>query len=443
MIKLHKFVLLGIFSFLTILPKHSIVNAQSLRFLYDGDGVRIAKIENDKTTVYVGDLEKNLTSGELIKYYSIGGKRVVIKNNSGINYIISDHLGSTSVVSDAQGYSKGVERYYPYGTMRNQIGEDTSRQYTSQINDTSTDLYYYNARYYNPRTANFIQADFKSNILNRYGYVSQNPVNLVDPSGYESELPPMEKDAMIEYAKSKYGVSFIGMDIGWSVSEMRSAFTVFDLFPPSVVQGKNFYRANGGERGGEVSDETPNDIYIYPDPGKVRSLGRIDNLIMDENKINYTIEHLVAHELMHTIHINNPALITQFVNSMELNGFGWAVLDWRRIETESSERIVEQMTERFLNKVNEIKNKPFSQVNDDYVPGIGFTLATGGMRPFPTWYSWNVPEETFAEFGMLYYLDVAGGMLGYQNYERIPVQFYETIDSNLRGSTSNGNSNAY
>lgn len=57
------------------------------------------------------------------------------------------------------------------------------RQYTGQVSDQdATGLYYYNARYYSPQTANFTQADPIKG-LNRYIYVSSNPLIYIDPEG--------------------------------------------------------------------------------------------------------------------------------------------------------------------------------------------------------------------------------------------------------------------
>src|SRR3989344_1775280 len=106
-------------------------------------------------------------------------------------YIHQDHLGSTSLVTDSTGKVVSKQSYYPYGTTRSysQLTADNSqpeRQYTGQVSDIdSTGLYYYNARYYNPTIAKFTQADTNNNNLNRYTYTDSNPVNLIDPSGYQ------------------------------------------------------------------------------------------------------------------------------------------------------------------------------------------------------------------------------------------------------------------
>ncbi|MGH9995284.1 MAG: RHS repeat-associated core domain-containing protein, partial [Nitrososphaeraceae archaeon] len=67
-------------------------------------------------------------------------------------------------------------------------------QYTGRENDR-TGLYYYRARYYAPLLSRFISEDpirFESRTTNLYGYVHNDPVNLVDPLGLKPppDVPP-------------------------------------------------------------------------------------------------------------------------------------------------------------------------------------------------------------------------------------------------------------
>ena len=67
----------------------------------------------------------------------------------------------------------------------------TNYKFAGYEQDSETGLYYAFARYYNPRLGRFMSADpLGGNIgdpqsLNRYAYVANNPVNLIDPHGLE------------------------------------------------------------------------------------------------------------------------------------------------------------------------------------------------------------------------------------------------------------------
>jgi RHS repeat-associated protein len=68
---------------------------------------------------------------------------------------------------------------WPLGT-RNGIKAYTGREW-----DPETGLYYYRARYYDPKAGRFISEDpigFGGGV-NFYGYVENSPVDLIDPSG--------------------------------------------------------------------------------------------------------------------------------------------------------------------------------------------------------------------------------------------------------------------
>ena len=116
----------------------------------------------------------------------------------------SDDQGSASTFIDDDGNATS-QRFYPFGHQRlvtstdTLIGEPvdpttqelpTDRGYTNQTRDDSTGLLFYNARYYDPDTARFTQADTiipnaaNPADLNRYTYVRNSPLNYTDPSGH-------------------------------------------------------------------------------------------------------------------------------------------------------------------------------------------------------------------------------------------------------------------
>jgi len=101
-------------------------------------------------------------------------------------FIHTDHLGSTTLITDSQGNEVSRYAYYPYGSFRspsvNRISGTTDYLFTGQKRDTETGLDYFNARYYSPELGMFISAD-KAQGPNRYLYVGGNPIMRTDPSG--------------------------------------------------------------------------------------------------------------------------------------------------------------------------------------------------------------------------------------------------------------------
>ncbi len=57
-------------------------------------------------------------------------------------------------------------------------------RYTGQYQDSATGLYKMGARYYQPELGRWTQPDPSGQDVNVYLYVSGNPVNFADPSGY-------------------------------------------------------------------------------------------------------------------------------------------------------------------------------------------------------------------------------------------------------------------
>jgi RHS repeat-associated protein len=120
---------------------------------------------------------------------------------AGLFFIHPDHLGSTTMITDGYGNpvsggeygGKSHISYKPYGEiLRTDSGgpDITKFKYTGQIEDKETGLMYYKARYYDPMLARFTQADsmvFNDQVsgMNRYMYVSGNPVKYRDPSGHK------------------------------------------------------------------------------------------------------------------------------------------------------------------------------------------------------------------------------------------------------------------
>lgn len=104
-------------------------------------------------------------------------------------FILTDHLGSTTVITNASGGVLDNITYSPYGLQIDKANSE-KRLYTGQQFDSLIGEYYYGARYYDPETDRFVQPDtifqdiYIPQNLNRYSYVLNNPYKLLDKSGH-------------------------------------------------------------------------------------------------------------------------------------------------------------------------------------------------------------------------------------------------------------------
>ncbi|MDL2262896.1 RHS repeat-associated core domain-containing protein [Bacteroidales bacterium OttesenSCG-928-I21] len=103
----------------------------------------------------------------------------------------SDHLGSTSFVSNAAGTPIQYLTYTPFGGViqnKKATGStyDTEFKFSGKALDSETQYSYFGARYYNSDLGIWLSVDplaHKYPSLTPYNYCANNPVMLVDPDG--------------------------------------------------------------------------------------------------------------------------------------------------------------------------------------------------------------------------------------------------------------------
>jgi RHS repeat-associated protein len=108
-----------------------------------------------------------------------------------VYYFHSDHLGSSSYMTNASGKAIQHMEYLPFGET---LVDEHSNSFSSPFKfnakefDEETGNYYYGARYYDPKWSIFISVDpMVEKTRDTYGYCYQNPINLVDPDGRQGE----------------------------------------------------------------------------------------------------------------------------------------------------------------------------------------------------------------------------------------------------------------
>ena len=211
----------------------------STAFVYGQDGQRSNKYTGNSETLYFNkmwthhtDSGNSIYGGQTSKNIYLGETRIVTKLNSGEDptyqeeyykqyYYHSDHLGSASMISDYKGNEYQRIEYTPYGETWVEKTSNTGLEYlsykfTAKELDEETGLYYYGARYLDPRYSMWISTDpalgeyipqapvndeirknnqnlpgmggiFNHINSNLYHYAGNNPVRFTDPTGREDE----------------------------------------------------------------------------------------------------------------------------------------------------------------------------------------------------------------------------------------------------------------
>ena len=106
-------------------------------------------------------------------------------------YIHSDHLGSSSYITDTDGEVSQHVEYVPFGEvfieeLSSSAKLNTPFLFNGKELDEETGLYYYGARYYDPRTSLWLSTDpmeLKYPNVSTYCYTRNNPINAIDPNG--------------------------------------------------------------------------------------------------------------------------------------------------------------------------------------------------------------------------------------------------------------------
>lgn len=102
-----------------------------------------------------------------------------------------DYLGNVDLVTERDGKTYEFFTYNPWGEEMHQYNANTFSfsspyRFNSKEKDAETGLYYYGARYYDPKVSIWLSVDPKAHWYpghSPYNFSLNNPINLVDPNG--------------------------------------------------------------------------------------------------------------------------------------------------------------------------------------------------------------------------------------------------------------------
>ena len=125
----------------------------------------------------------NLLVGSFVSN-SLGGA-------TGWEYYHADHLGTPRFTTTAAATTVETDKYWPYGDTASMTGTDQSQRlkFAAMERDSETNHFFDHARTQDFTLGRFLRNDvLGGNVLlpqslNRYGYVSENPLAYIDPTG--------------------------------------------------------------------------------------------------------------------------------------------------------------------------------------------------------------------------------------------------------------------
>ena len=201
-----------------------------VHYVYGHDGMRTNKFTAKGETLYFNDYwvwhtDSGVASGggKISKNVYLGKERIVTKISDrdsmssaqeleNMYYYHTDHLGSAQLVTNARGEEYQRLEYTPYGETwvdlksTNTLLTKLPYKFTAKELDEETGLYYYGARYLDPKISRWMSADpalseymgkSKSGMggiyngvnMNLYHYAGNNPVKYTDPDGRDHGMP--------------------------------------------------------------------------------------------------------------------------------------------------------------------------------------------------------------------------------------------------------------
>ena len=184
----------------------------TLAYTYGYDQQRIRMVENigdiTRTKDYVGVCEyiaendgENTTTKTLTYLVGPYGVFAVVEkqgNEETLHYILKDHLGSWTTITDAEGNVEQELSFDAWGSLRNPVTWSGSfsgtpmfdRGFTGHEHISAFGLINMNGRCYDPLTSSFLSVDAyvqdptSAQAFNRYAYCGYNPLRYTDPTGW-------------------------------------------------------------------------------------------------------------------------------------------------------------------------------------------------------------------------------------------------------------------
>jgi RHS repeat-associated protein len=225
----------------------------------------------------------------------------------------SDHLGSSSYLTDVNGLPTHYYGYLPFGEImveHNNSNYDNVYKFNGKELDESTGYYYYGARYYDPAISIFLSVDplaEKFPDYTPYNYTLNNPIMFIDPDGRSPIVP----DKIITtISNSKVSNTRITRDVSMKMTLTVVNMTGSNLSSTMFRGGKGNVKLDNFKGWGESYTSGARAVYGGVDSAK-------------DNIKNFEIDFVVVNSLDDIRKDDNVLLVVNNLKGGEYSGLNY------------------------------------------------------------------------------------------------------------------------
>ncbi len=281
---------------------------QTVSYLYNAMGQRVAKTVNGVTTLYVYDIYGQLiaeldSNGNTLREYIYFDGQVIAHvessggNYDGVHYVLHDHLGRPiRVLRDPTDPNNPSETLWAMETEA--FGEETgtfqlagfshNKRFPGQYYDQETGLSYNYYRDYDPSIGRYIQSDpiGLQGGINLYTYAAVNPSNVIDFWGLSPEDVKRIQDTinqsiqdMIDGGHRRPGSGALNGILNNAERMLKQDYQIYDCYDQSYITNENLKELSDldddwdfsivhhpGHATGQANSSNPDDPVIDYDP---------------------------------------------------------------------------------------------------------------------------------------------------------------------------------
>ncbi len=276
------------------------IEIRKIEFTYGPDDQRRKTVYSENSNIVskyfaFGNFEETVdeTTGDVTKILYISSPdglvamRKTVNGTTNMYYVLTDHLGSSSFITNATGYATEHLQYLPYGELfvdqtppHNDF--ETRYKFSGKELDPESNYSYFGARYYDSDLSVWLSVDPLSDkypSTSPYMYVMGNPLILIDPNGMSTVGP----DNYTIYEDSKTVTKQTTTDNTNTYTYVRSDGTKVDLGTYDKVtnaNGEDMVQAANSSDGSNsmykwVDIKSKN--WYFPEDGFALLLGGLQN----------------------------------------------------------------------------------------------------------------------------------------------------------------------